>query len=78
MVIEAFEQFVCRLPAKGYGTTEFDMSDARRNALMAGGQAAMARYCAEMGFQSLTGADMVALEQAWVQADEIALGLLQP
>ena len=40
MVIEAFEQFVCRLPAKGYTTTEFDMTDARREALIATGQRA--------------------------------------
>jgi len=25
---------IVRLPAKGYGTTEFDMSEARRNALV--------------------------------------------
>lgn len=38
MVIEAFERFVVRLPAKGYGTTEFDMSVERREALVAAGQ----------------------------------------
>ena len=44
MVVEAFEQLVVRLPAKGYGTTEFNMNDARRNALVAAGQLAMQQY----------------------------------
>jgi len=35
---------VCRLPAKGYGTTEFDMTPARRDALVAAGRAAAANY----------------------------------
>ena len=38
MVIEAYEQRVVRLPAQGYGTTEFDMSDARREALVKAGR----------------------------------------
>jgi predicted acylesterase/phospholipase RssA len=38
MVIEEFEHLVVRLPAAGYGTTEFDMSDERRNALVAAGE----------------------------------------
>jgi predicted acylesterase/phospholipase RssA len=42
--IEEYARFVVRLPALGYGTTEFDMSDARRNALVAAGRAAMAAY----------------------------------
>ena len=44
MVIDAFEQFVCRLPARGYQTTEFDMTDARRDALIAAGQQALDAY----------------------------------
>jgi NTE family protein len=43
-VIEAFEQMVVRLPAKGYGTTEFDMSVARREALIEAGRQKMRRY----------------------------------
>lgn len=38
------KQLVCHLPAKGYGTTEFDMDDQRRNALIAAGQKAMETY----------------------------------
>ena len=44
MVIDAFAHLVVRLPAQGYGTTEFDMSDERRNVLVAAGQDAMAAY----------------------------------
>ena len=46
-VIEAFEKMVVRLPAKGYGTTEFDMSVARQQALLAAGRREMQRYFAE-------------------------------
>jgi predicted acylesterase/phospholipase RssA len=44
MVIEAFEHLVVRLPAAGYGTTEFDMSDERRNALVEAGKSALRAY----------------------------------
>jgi predicted acylesterase/phospholipase RssA len=32
---------ICRLPVKGYGTTEFDMPDARLHALVQGGSSAL-------------------------------------
>jgi len=44
MVIEAFERLVVRLPAKGYGTTEFDMTVERREALVAAGQQTAQAY----------------------------------
>jgi hypothetical protein len=44
MVIEEFNDLVARLPAAGYGTTEFDMSDERREALVKAGRDAMAAY----------------------------------
>lgn len=44
MVMEEYRDCVVRLPAKGYGTTEFDMDDARRSALVAAGREAMARH----------------------------------
>jgi NTE family protein len=43
-VITTFENLVVRLPAKGYGTTEFEMSDKRRELLVAAGQKAMKSY----------------------------------
>jgi NTE family protein len=46
-VIEAFEEMVVRLPAKGYGTTEFNMSVARQQALLEAGRQAMQSYFAE-------------------------------
>lgn len=44
MVIEEYEPLVLRLPAKGYGTTEFDMSDEKRAALVEAGRRAMRAY----------------------------------
>jgi hypothetical protein len=43
-VIEAFENLVARMPARDYGTTEFDMSDERRETLVEAGRAAMQEY----------------------------------
>jgi len=43
-VIDEYASLVVRLPAAGYGTTEFDMSDKRREALVGAGRAAMASY----------------------------------
>ena len=44
MVIEEYRHLVARLPAQGYGTTEFDMSDDRRDALVQAGRQALALY----------------------------------
>ncbi len=44
MVIDAFQHLVVRLPAKDFGTTEFDMTDARRDALVIAGASAMASF----------------------------------
>ena len=44
MVIEEYNHLVARLPALGYGTTEFDMSDERRDALVRAGREAMTLY----------------------------------
>ncbi len=44
MVLDEFEDLVVRLPAAGYGTTEFDMSDERRAALVKAGADAMGAY----------------------------------
>jgi hypothetical protein len=46
-VIEAFEHLVARMPAKDYGTTEFDMTDERRETLVQAGRSAMKTYFAE-------------------------------
>jgi NTE family protein len=39
---------VCRLPAKGYGTTEFDMEQERLDALVEAGRGAMAAHLAKI------------------------------
>lgn len=44
MVIEEYSHLVAHLPAEGYGTTEFDMTDERLDALVSGGREAMALY----------------------------------
>jgi predicted acylesterase/phospholipase RssA len=44
MVIDEFRHLVVKLPAGGYGTTEFDLSDADRNALVEVGRKTMQRY----------------------------------
>ena len=43
-VIRQHQAEICRIPAKGYGTTEFDMTADRLEALIEGGRQAMARY----------------------------------
>lgn len=45
-VIDEFEHLVVRLPARGYGTTEFDMTDERRELLVSAGRQAMKDYFA--------------------------------
>ena len=42
--IVAHETEICRLPAQGYGTTEFNMSEKRLEALVKAGQRAMKDY----------------------------------
>ena len=44
MVIEAFEDCIVRLPARGYGTVEFDMSEEKRIALIDAGYQATDKH----------------------------------
>lgn len=43
-LIKNHEHEICRLPAKGYGTTEFDMDEAKLAALVDAGRRAMAEH----------------------------------
>jgi hypothetical protein len=43
-ISEKYRRFVCRLPAKGYGTLEFDMPAERMQAILQAGEAAMEAY----------------------------------
>jgi predicted acylesterase/phospholipase RssA len=78
MVIEAFEQLVVRLPAAGYGVTEFEMSDDRRAALVDGGRAAMRAYLDRPPLAAAVprGEEDVVAQQAQQHADRIASDLL--
>ncbi len=53
-VISAFEELVVRLPAGGYGTTEFDMSEERRAALLEAGRLTMKRYLDRLEMKSVS------------------------
>jgi NTE family protein len=44
MTMALHEHEICRLPAKGYGTTEFDMEAGRLDALINAGREAMTRH----------------------------------
>lgn len=44
IVMDAYKDGVCRLPAQGYGTTEFGMSDGRVNTLIAAGENTMRNF----------------------------------
>jgi len=44
MVVESYSNLVVHMPAKGYGTTEFDMSPERKNALVEAGKKALNDY----------------------------------
>lgn len=77
MVIDAFEQFVCRLPARGYETTEFDMTDERRERLIAAGQAALDYYFRTQETQGMKGPDVAAMDRALARADRQARKMLQ-
>jgi predicted acylesterase/phospholipase RssA len=48
-VIDAYRDKVCRLPANGYGTLDFDLSDRRLNALVEAGYQATLAYFREKG-----------------------------
>lgn len=76
MVIEAFEQYVCRLPAKGYGTTEFNMTDKRREALIRAGHRATELHFQTAQLEGMLMPDVQEMERALSQADQLARNLL--
>ena len=78
MVIEEYSHLVARLPAQGYGTTEFDMSDERRDALVKAGRDAMALYLdTPAGLVLPSKAPRGPEEQLETNADRIATSVLQ-
>lgn len=79
MVIDEFRHLVVKLPAGGYGTTEFDLSDADRNALVDAGRAAMRHYfdAPPQPVSQAVGRGQ-AIQAASRIADEIATRILEP
>lgn len=53
-VIATFEHLVVRLPAKDYGTVEFDMSDERRDLLVTAGRQTMKTYLDRLEMRTLS------------------------
>ncbi len=78
MVIEAFEQLVVRLPAQGFGTTEFDMTDERKATLIAAGRKKMGQYFDSLPTVPLDAdEDVLRLPDVNRYADKIATRVLQ-
>jgi len=79
MVIDEYSHLVARLPAEGYGTTEFDMSDERRDALVEAGRFATADYFAKLSSsaQSSEGFTKGIAFPELSTADRIATAMLQ-
>jgi NTE family protein len=78
MVLEENSHLVARLPAQGYGTTEFDMSDERRDALVQAGREAMALYLDTPGGLVLPSkATRRADGRVATRADRIATDILE-
>ena len=72
LVVDAFEHLVVRLPAKGIGVTEFNLSDARRAVLTVAGREAMRAHLARRA--EVTADDPGTLMQA---AGKMASRLVQ-
>jgi predicted acylesterase/phospholipase RssA len=77
-VVEEHPGIIVRLPARGYGTTEFDMSEARRNALVEAARVSMREWLrtaprTTVGFGFGPGAPPTVASR---RADAIALDLL--
>ena len=58
-LLEEFSDQVCRLPAKGYGTTEFDMPKTKIDALVEAGRTAMRAHLMKRSLPSASAAPAV-------------------
>ncbi len=80
MVIEALEKFVIRLPARGFGTVEFEMTDERRGLLVNAGREAMKAFFERaaatevVSFGVMEGEDA---KQGQRTADKLAVRMLE-
>ena len=75
-VITEYKQFVVRLPAKNYGTTEFDMPDWKREALIKAGEETMKSFLDQMGDQVPSTSPEFEAFGFYDQADEVAARIL--
>ncbi len=78
MVIDAFPEIVARLPAQGYGTIEFAMSDARRARLIRSGYQALGAFLDQPRPAHAPTRDPASLPTLRALADRSASSLLQP
>lgn len=78
MAIAVFSKNIVRLPARGVGTTQFDMPDALRDALVDGGRVTMADFLAKQEVLEFMGGgpDFSAAPDAMPIADAAALEIL--
>ena len=81
-VIDEFEHLVVRLPARGYGTTEFNMTDERRELLVEAGRQVMKAYFAPPPVQleseiSFGMGESVESADVFLTADKVALKILE-
>ena len=77
MVMDEYSHLVAHLPAGDYGTTEFDMMDERRQALVNAGQEAMAFYLDTPTGLVLPSKGMRRSDEApETPADRVALNML--
>ena len=65
VVVETFKDLVVRLPAKGYATTEFNMTEERKDKLVAAGRAAMRVYFQQPEAAPRTPEDETALREIY-------------
>lgn len=78
MAIAVFQKHVVHLPARGVGVIQFDMPDAVREALVAGGRTTMADFLSQQSVLESTGEpDFSAPPEAVNLADEAALQYLR-
>lgn len=79
LVIDAYAGLVVRLPAYGYGTTEFDMNDERRTALIEAGRIATQQHLSKHP-PGQTSRDVEPAPPMTMHdmADRIAVDLLAP
>lgn len=75
-IIESLSKLVVRMPARGYGTTEFDMSEERRAALVAAGRQSMRKHLSRpAGLESVASPEESARTQR--EATKLATRFLE-